>query len=130
MKTIILTENQHKQLTKMFLYENKTFPIDTEKVLLVKRFLDKNFVRTNVEKFNDRGKKENVKLVSMLDNSGEPIEDKQPMTDKELHEFLVDEFKDAFSSEEERHKFLAQIIKDWYGKQIKSNGLLSVPHIS
>lgn len=124
MKTIILNENQHRQLTRMFLYE-KTYPVKPELVLQVKKFLDNNFKKGDIEQFSEKGNIENVPIVSLMDKKGNPV---KPFSDKDLHNFLIEEFKDMFSSEEERHNFLRQIIKDWYGDKITPNGLLSVSH--
>lgn len=124
MKTIILNENQHRELTRMFLNE-RTYPVKPELVLQVKEFLDKTFKKGDIEKFGERGKIENIPIVSMMDKRGNPI---KPYSDKDLHNFLIEEFKDMFSSEEERHNFLKQVIKDWYEDKITPNGLLSVSH--
>lgn len=124
MKTIILNENQHRELTRMFLNE-RTYPVKPELVLQVKKFLDKTFKKGDIEKFGERGKIENIPIVSIMDKKGNPI---KPYSDKDLHNFLIEEFKDMFSSEEERHNFLKQVIKDWYEDKITPNGLLSVSH--
>ena len=124
MKTIILNEKQHRQLTRMFLNE-KTYPIKPELVLQVKAFLDKNFKKGDIEQFGERGNIESIPIVSMMDKKGNPV---KPFSDKDLHNFLIEEFKDMFSSEEERYNFLRQVLKDWYEDKITPNGLLTVSH--
>lgn len=124
MKTIILNENQHRELTRLFLNE-KTYPVKPELVLQVKKFLDDNFKKGDIEQFGERGKIDDIPIVSIMDKNKNPV---KPFSDKDLHKFLTEEFKDMFSSEEERHNFLKQVIKDWYNDKITPNGLLSVSH--
>lgn len=124
MKTIILNENQHKQLTRMFLNE-KTYPIKPELVLQVKEYLDKNFKKGDIEGFSERGDLERTPIASLMDSHGNPV---KPYSDEGLHNFLIEKFKNMFSSEEERHNFLRQVIKDWYNDKITPNGLLTVSH--
>ena len=47
MKKIILTEKQEQQLLEFLILE-KTYPINPNKVLIVKKFLDKNFKKGTI----------------------------------------------------------------------------------
>lgn len=125
MKTIILTESQHKTLVKKYLYEDANYAVNPEIVLMIKNFLDKNFQRGNIEQFDDNGKIVIVPIVAILDSKGNAVKN---YSDKDLFYHLEDEFKDTFTSKDERSKILTQIIKDWYYKKISDNGLLSVVH--
>ena len=87
--------------------------------------MDKNFKRGDIEGFSERGDLERTPIASLMDSHGNPV---KPYSDKDLHNFLIEEFKDMFSSEEERHNFLRQVIKDWYNDKITPNGLLTVSH--
>jgi hypothetical protein len=125
MKTIILNENQHKELVKKCLNEEVTFSVNPEIVLMIKKFLDEHFKRCNIEHIDNNGKLAITPIVGMLDSQKNPI---NQWTDRDLYIFLEDEFKNTFSNEIERKRVLSQIIKDWYYKKITDNGLLSVLH--
>ena len=42
---LIINEKQEQLLIGMLLNEEKTFPVEPEKVLVVKKYLDKNFIK-------------------------------------------------------------------------------------
>lgn len=125
MKTIILTESQHKELVRKYLNESASYPVNPEIVLMIKGFLDKTFNRVSVEQFDDNGKIVIMPLVAIMDSNGNAV---KHYNDKDLFYYLEDEFKDTFTCDDERTCVLKQIIKDWYNKKITDNGLLSVPH--
>lgn len=125
MKTIVLTESQHKEIVKRYLLENRTYSVKPEIVLMIKNFLDKRFKRGTMDKIDDNGKLIVVPIVAMIDSQGNPI---NQWSDRDLYFYLEDEFKDTFMDEIERQNMLTQIIKDWYYKKITDNGLLSVLH--
>ena len=125
MKTIILTESQHKELIKRCLFEENSYSVNPEIVLMIKKYLDGHFKRGTMDKLDDNGKLVVIPIVAMIDSQGNPI---NQWSDKDLYYYLEDEYKDTFSDEIERQKVLSQIIKDWYYKKISSNGLLSVLH--
>lgn len=123
-KKIILTEAQEQKLLEYLILEN-TYPIDPNKVLLVKKYLDKNFKKGNLAEFGANGLPVNTPVVGLL-NNGQVVKN---LTAKQLFDVLEDEFRGMFSDKIQRSKFLAQVIKDWYANRISKEGLLSTTHI-
>ena len=54
---LIINEKQEQLIIGMLLNEEKTFPVEPEKVLVVKKYLDKNFIRGNFSQINANGDK-------------------------------------------------------------------------
>lgn len=119
-KKIYITESQEQQLLEFMIME-QTFPIDPNKVLVVKNYLDKNFKKGELSQFGDNGMPVNTPVVGML-NNGEVVKN---LTAKQLFDVLEDEFRGMFDNKIQRSKFLAQVIKDWYANKISKEGLLS-----
>lgn len=119
-KKIYITESQEQQLLEFMIME-QTFPIDPNKVLIVKNYLDNNFKKGKLSQFGDNGMPTNTPVVGML-NNGEVVKN---LTAKQLFDILEDEFRGMFDNKIQRSKFLAQVIKDWYANKISKEGLLS-----
>lgn len=119
-KKIILTEAQEKQLLEYIIME-KTYPIEPNKVLLVKKYLDKNFKQGKLDEFGSNGLPNSTPVVGMLTN-GKVVKN---LTAQQLLDVLEDEFRGMFSDKTQNKKFLIQIIKDWYYNRISKEGLLS-----
>ena len=122
-KKIIITEKQEQILLEHLIME-KTYPVDANKVLLVKDYLDKHFKRGNLAQFGANGMPEGTPVVGIL-SGGEVVKN---LTAQQLFDILEDEFKGMFSDKIQRSKFLAQVIKDWYAGRISKEGLLSATH--
>jgi hypothetical protein len=122
-KKIIITETQEQKLLEYLILET-TYPIEPNKVLLVKDYLDKNFKKGNLAEFGANGLPVNTPVVGIL-NNGQVVKN---LTAKQLFDILEDEFRGMFSDKIQRSKFLAQVIKDWYGNKISKEGLLSKTH--
>lgn len=120
MKKIILTEKQEQQLMEFLILE-KTYPINPNKVLIVKKYLDKNFKKGTLSEFGTNGLPINTPVVGVLSNSKVV----KNLTAEQLFDILEDEFRGMFSDKIERSKFLTQVIKDWYYNKITKDGLLS-----
>lgn len=123
MKRLIINESQEKLLISEFIFENKTYSVDTGKVLVLKKFLDHNFKRASMSQINDNGMPVNTPIVGMIDSNGNVIKN---MTDRQLFDLMQDKFKNLYDNNIQRDKFIAQVIKDWYYNKIDNNGLLSV----
>lgn len=123
MKKLIITEKQEQKLLEYLVMENR-YPIEPNKVLIVKNYLDKNFKRGNISEFGDNGLPTNTPVVGLL-NNGEVVKN---LTARQLFDLLEDEFRGMFSNKIQRSKFLAQVIKDWYANKISKEGLLSTTH--
>lgn len=122
-KKIIITEAQEQKLLEHLIFET-TYPIEPNKVLLVKNYLDKNFKKGNLAEFGANGLPVNTPVVGLL-NNGQVVKN---LNAKQLFDVLEDEFRGMFSDKIQRSKFLAQVIKDWYVNKISKEGLLSTTH--
>lgn len=122
-KKIIITEKQEQQLLEHLIVEQE-FPIEPNKVLLVKSYLDSNFKRGKLAEFGENGLPVNTPVVGLI-NNGEVIKN---LTARQLFDVLEDEFRGMFSNKIQRSKFLAKVIQDWYANKITKDGLLSVTH--
>ena len=119
-KNIFLTEEQVK-----YINERKNAPkwcVDPQKVLLVKRYLDKGFKRANMTGIGDDGYPKDVKIVTMLSSNGTPLRN---MTAMQLFYLLQDRFSKMFPDKKQLNNFLWATMNDWYEKKINTNGLLS-----
>lgn len=119
-KKIIITEEQEQKLLEHLITEQQ-FPIDPKKVLIVKKYLDKNFKRGNISEFGNNGLPVNNPVVGLL-NNGEVVKN---LNARQLFDLLEDEFRNMFSNKIQRSKFLARVIQDWYANNISKEGLLS-----
>ena len=122
-KKIIITEKQEEKLLE-FLITEQTFPVEPNKVLLVKNFLDKNFKKGTLNQFDDNGMIKNIPVAGMILN-GEVVKN---LTKKQLFNMIEHEFRGMFSNKIQRSKFLAQVIEDWFSNKISKEGLLSKTH--
>lgn len=102
---------------------NKPYCINPDKVLLVKKFLDKTFTPCVYEKIGEDGFPTKIQIVKMNASNGEEL---KTMFLDQLLDLLIDKFQGMFSDKEERELFLRQVIKDWLGKRIGIFGTLSV----
>ena len=120
MKTFILTEEALNTVKRQMLSESYG-----DKIALVKKFLDKNYMRGFLEKNNPGGTKGNIAVFIQL-NNGLP-------TDSSV---WLDDVVDALEHESNYHKLIAnelerkglfyQIAKDWFDqKKTLDSGILS-----
>lgn len=122
-KKIIIDENTEQEIIGGILAE--ALCPSAEKVLLIKDFIDKNFAKVEIDDIDTNGYPTKDKMVNMLSNG-------QPLKTMTLGEFLLmldDKFHSMISNDEDRKKFLKQIIKDWYTGKLAKNGILSVNFI-
>lgn len=122
-KKIIITEKQEQKLLEHLITE-RSYPIEPNKVLIVKKYLDDNFKRGKIAQFGENGLPTNTPVVGML-NNGEVVKN---LTASQLFDVLEDEFRGLFNDKIQRSKFLIQVIKDWYANKISKEGLLSKTH--
>ena len=95
----------------------------SDKVLMVKKFLDDNFVRANFTKPDDNGILAAQPIVVQLDVNRQPS--KKTLDDVALFYLIQNKFQKILALDNERDKLLKQIIKDWYKCQISDNGSLT-----
>ena len=135
MKRVIITEEQEKKLIKMLNEETqvqqipvpkstgKPYSIDPDKVLVVKKFLDNNFKKGNLERIGASGMPEKVRIVSMFASNGELL---KSLYEEDLQDLLIDKFKNMFKDTVCRDLFMKQVMKDWFDNKIGVFGNLSV----
>lgn len=116
---IIIKETSEKALLKTLINENAF----SEKVAVVKRFLDKDFLKATNSIIDDNGKPKNQGIVIWVDSFKQP---KQYLSDVDLFYVVQNEFKNIISDTKERDKFLKQCIKDWYHNKISKYDNLSL----
>ena len=110
MKTFILSEQALETIKRQMVNESYN-----DKVALVKKFLDKNYMRGYLEKNNPGGTKGSVAVFVQL-NGGLPTKSS----------VWLDDVVDALEHEENYHKLIAnelerrglfyQIAKDWFNQ--------------
>ena len=120
MKTIYITEKQEKVLIKAMIAEEVGGWSD--KVGVVKKFLDDNFSRASSTIMGRNGLPTNQEIVVWLDSNKKVI---KTLTDVQLFYVLQSQFKKILPNRNERDKFLKQVIKDWYNKKISDVNTLS-----
>lgn len=131
-KKFIISETQEKELIKRLNEETYQMPVDKkmntpycinpEKVLIVKKFLDKTFQPHDYEKIGSNGMPVKIKVVSMNASNGEPL---KYMYKEQLHDLLIDRFQNMFLDKNERDLFMKQVIEDWLNGTIGIFGNLS-----
>lgn len=127
---VILTEKQAKKLAQLMNEDCavcKQYTYSPEKVLIVKRYLDDNFKKGSIEGIGDDGMPTNTCIVALMNKQTGNVA--RNMYDYQLHRFLIDKFQDMFTNDDERSKFLGQVMRDWYEDKIGLYGSLSVNHL-
>lgn len=112
MKKFILSENGLNIIRKNMLSESYS-----DKVDLVKKYMDKNFARATTEK---DGK--DVGIFVKL-NNGKPTD--KSYWKQDVLDILDDEFNNIISDRKERNSFLSQLLDDWHRRKITKYGSLS-----
>ena len=116
MKTFILSE---EQLKKNILRESYS-----DKAIMIKNFLDSNFMRATFTKTGDDGLKKNVGIFVQLDSNRLPTDTQ--LTAETVFDIIQNKFNNILTDKKERDRFIIQVMKDWYNnaKDLK-NGTLS-----
>ena len=109
MKRIIINETTEETLIKRLVTEE--FSDWSEKVLSVKRYLDKKYSRPRGVNY----------VIEVNPITKEAV---KPRTDVDVFYDLQDEFRDIIDDRSERDKFLKQVIKGWYRDKISKYGTL------
>jgi hypothetical protein len=126
---IIINEKQAKKLVQLMNEECVVtqYTYSPEKVLIVKRYLDDNFKKGSIEGIGEDGMPTNTSIVALMNKQTGNVA--RNMYDYQLHRFLIDKFQDMFTNDDERSKFLGQVMRDWYEDKIGLYGSLSVNHL-
>ncbi len=118
MKTLILNEDRLNILKKKVIEESFC-----DKVLLVKKFLDGNFMRGTIEKTGDDGTIKKTGIFIQLDDKHMPT--KSSIGAESVFDMIQDKFSKIVPDRGQRDKFLIRLIKDWYDNKITKDGRLS-----
>ena len=112
MKTIILSENGFNRINNAIIEESYS-----DKVELIKKYLDNNFMRATFEKDG-----ENVGIFVKLSNH---LPTEKSYWKQDVLDILDKEFNNTITDKKERDGFLNQLLDDWYNKKISKFGSLS-----
>ena len=131
MKKLILTEEQVHALNNVIAQNNpakmpeKSGPyyVNPENVLIVKKYLDSNFKKGQIENLGPDGFPAKVRIAGMMSSNGDII---QNLGEMQLEDLLIEKFKNMFIDKIERQKFLHQVLQDWFNDKIGMFGNLSV----
>mgnify|MGYP007043796500 FL=1 len=109
MRRIIIKENDECKIISDLISE--AFYPNADKVLFIKKYLDKNFQKQSLDDIDSNGYPCISPSVIMMSSNGQPLKTMQP---SEFLVFLDDKFHKMISDEGDRKKFLKQVIKDWF----------------
>ena len=113
MKKIIINESIERKLFEALINESLGY---SNKVAIIKNYLDSNFIKADIEQLNKDGDLEKTKLVIMLDSQKQPTEHR--LTLEQLYYKLQYKFKNILSDKKERNMFIWNTINDWYNNKI------------
>lgn len=112
MKTFILSENGLNKINEAVIEESYA-----DKVELVKKYLDGNFMRATLEKDGDR-----IGVFVKLCNH---LPTEKSYWKQDVLDILDKEFNNTITDKKERDGFLSQLLDDWYNNKISKYGSLS-----
>ena len=106
----------------MLLNEEKTYPVEPAKVLVVKKYLDKNFIRGNFSGVNEKGDIENTPIAGMKNPKTGKVE--VNLYKSQVFDKLEAEHKNIYEDKVRRTKFLKTVLDYWFKDKITAEGLL------
>lgn len=112
MKKVILSENGFNKINHTIIEESYD-----DKIELVKKYLDDNFMRATFEKNG-----ENIGIFVKLNNH---LPTEKSYWKQDVLDILNKEFNKIITDKKERDGFLSQLIDDWYNQKISKYGSLS-----
>jgi hypothetical protein len=133
MANIIITESQEALLLNTLLNDNTPettikvttdeFPIEdlSDKILSVKKYLDKYFKKGNIDQIKD-GKPAKLEVALMMSDNGKIL---KTLTDKQLFDQVQTDFKNILP-EKDRDKFLKDVIIKWFYNKINDSGTFAM----
>ena len=135
-KKVIINENQLPLLveelagSEIIKPEDKMvvpvkFPVNPQKVLIVKDFLDKTFQRGVMDTIDNDGFPGTVNIVIMVQNGNEL----KKMFTQDAIDLLVHKYQKMFTNTDERQRFVTQVFNDWYDNKIGTYGTLSKNYV-
>ena len=119
MTKFVIKEETQKQLVEYLISE--AFVPKADMVLQVRDFLNKNFKSQIVDDV-ENGFPKKVFTVAMLSSDGVPL---KTMRISDLLLYLDDKFNHFIKDDNDRKKFLKQVITDWLNNKISKEGILT-----
>lgn len=116
-RKIIISEHGWNVLKKAMITENYD-----NKINIVKKFLDGNYMRGTYVTDNDDGTKKSVGIFVKLNNN---LPTEESLYFDDVFDIVQNKFANILSDKNERDGFLKQVIKDWFDKKITKSGSLS-----
>ena len=115
MKSFIISENQ---LKRNILKESYS-----DKAIMIKNFLDSNFMRATFTKTGDDGLKKDIGVFVQLDSHRLPTDTQ--LTADSVFDIVQDKFSKIITDKQERDRFIIRVMKDWYAnaKGLKDGNL-------
>ena len=121
-KRIFVTESQLEMIKQHINENSENYYIDTQKVLIVKKYLDNAFSRGKMNGMSPNGYPTKTNVIGMKGNDGEVIRN---MSFEQALDLLEDKFHYIYTNEDKRTRFLKAVLNDWYNKKITREGMLS-----
>ena len=129
-KRVILNEEQLgavlKTMASDVLGDEKRYPVNPQQVLIVKDFLDNTFEKGLMDNLDNSGMPCQTQIVIMKGPSGQEI---KKMFKEDLEDLLNEKYKNMFKSDNQREKFIKQLVSDWFDEKISTYGLLSKNYV-
>ena len=114
---IIINEKSEKRLIQLIKEES----LYTNKVLMVKKFLDDNLSRADYNQNDDETGLPSRKQIAVWMNGNEVI---KTYKDQQLIDMIQEKFKNIFDDENECYSFLKKVLIAWYKNKIDKNGVI------
>lgn len=122
-RTIVIDEEKERRLIEN-IFESVFYPNATQ-VIEVEKFLNNHFRKKIIPTINDKTGDADLGYSFIYSKNGIDL---QQMKDYEVVRMLDDEFHDRIKDDDDRKRFLYQVLNDWVHNRIK-NGILSVNHL-
>lgn len=119
--TFIITESERQEIVGRLLTES--FYPTAEKVLVIKKYLDDNFSKQSADDIDGNGYPKQTGYFIMLSRDRKPV---KQMSASEFLMMLDDKFHSIIKDDNDRKRFLEQVISDWFHGKISRDGVLSV----
>lgn len=119
-KIIVIDESRAEKLFGN-IFESAFYP-KAEQVIEVQDFLNKNFRKKTLPTINPTNGYADLETYFIYVKNGFEL---QQMDRDDLIRLLMHEFRKRIKDEDDRRRFLNQVVDDWIANKIK-NGILSV----
>lgn len=126
-KKLVISEEQEKILIKILKEENKKkqYPIDPNKVLILKKKLDAKFIPLDYE-VQKGGDVQCLRIAGRLTPKTKQVIEQ--LYEEDLVDWAVDCCKNMFTDEDECEKFAKLVVNRWLNNKISVHGMLDVNH--